>query len=192
LLLGNSRGSMATGWAMTKNYAGGCSYDMPTVTCTAPKGHPNIKAAMLYASFVSGPGYLPAVPERADRNLFLAGMAAEHHVAIYPNSAVLENMAHWPAAFFAKGLWDHAESLEGTVAAYDRVRGLKEIVVSRGPHSMEKWPQQERDRVRDRMVSFAKAAVQGHTQLPDAPRWSNIKELVGTTPDVWEMSSQPR
>ena len=94
--------------------------------------------------------------------------------------------------FFAKGLWDRAESLEGTIAAYDRVRGLKEIVVSRGPHSMETWPKQELARVQERMVNFAKAAVQGRTQLADAPRWSNIKELVATTPDVWEMSSQPR
>jgi hypothetical protein len=35
-------------------------------------------------------------------------------------------------------------------------------------------------------------AVQGRAQLPDQPRWTNIKELVATTPDVWEVSSQPR
>jgi hypothetical protein len=192
LLLGYSRGSMTTGWAMTKNYAGGCSYDMPSVHCTAPKNYPNIKGAILYASFVSGAGYLPEAPDLADRNLFLGGMAADNYVAFYPNSAVLSNMPKWPAVFFAKGLWDRAESLEGTIAAYDRVRGLKEIVVTRGPHSMETWPKQELARVQNRMVDFAKAAVQGRTQLADAPRWSNIKELVATTPDVWEMSSQPR
>ena len=114
LLLGYSRGSMTTGWAMTKNYAGGCSYDLPTVTCTPPKGFTNIKGAMLYASFVSGAGYLPDAPDLADRNLFLGGMAADNYVAFYPNSAVLANMSRWPAAFFAKGLWDRAESLEGT------------------------------------------------------------------------------
>ena len=168
LLLGYSRGSMTTGWAMTKNYAGGCTYDMPTVICAAPKGYPNIKGAILYASFVSGAGYLPEATDLADRNLFLGGMAADNYVAFYPNSAVIASMPRWPAAFFAKGLWDRAESLEGTIAAYDRVRGLKEIVVSRGPHSMETWPQQELDRVRDRMVDFAKAAVQGRTELADA------------------------
>ncbi|TFZ06164.1 hypothetical protein EZ313_05840 [Ramlibacter henchirensis] len=192
LLLGYSRGSMTTGWAMTKNYSGGCTYDMPLVTCAPAKAYPNIKGALLYASFVSGAGYLPDAPDLADRNLFLGGMAAEHYVAFYPNSAVLANMHRWPAAFFAKGLWDRAESLEGTIAAHDRVRGLKEIVVSRGPHSMETWPQQEQDRVRDRMVRFAVAAVQGRTQLPDSPRWTDIRELVATTPDVWEVSSQPR
>ena len=72
------------------------------------------------------------------------------------------------------------------------MHGLKEIVVVRGPHAMETWPQQEQDRVRDRMVAFAVAAVQGRTSLAGAPAWSNIKELVGTSPDVWEASSQPR
>jgi len=192
LLLGYSRGSMTTGWAMTKNFAGDCSYDQPTVTCAPPKGFTNIKAAMLYASFVSGAGHLPDAPDLADRNLFLGGMAADHHVAFYPNSAVLAGMNQWPAVFFAKGLWDRAESLEGTIAAYDRVHGLKEIVVVRGPHAMETWPQQEQDRVRDRMVAFAVTAVQGRTSLPGSPTWSNIKELVGTSPDVWEASSRPR
>ncbi len=192
LLFGYSRGSMTTGWAMMKNYTGGCSYDLPTVTCAPPKGFTNFKGAMLYASFVSGAGYLPDARDLADRNLFLGGMAADNYVSFYPNSAVLASMSRWPAAFFAKGLWDRAESLEGTIAAYDRVRGLKEIVVVRGPHSIETWPQHELDRVRDRMVAFAVAAIQGRTSLPGVPTWTNIKELVATSPDAWESSSLPR
>lgn len=192
LLMGYSRGSMATGWAMTKNYSGGCSYDMPTVTCASPKGFGNIKGAILYASFVSGAGYLPEARDLAHRNLFLGGMAAENYVAFYPNSAVLASMSKWPAVFFAKGLWDRAESLEGTIAAYDRVRGLKEIVVVRAPHSMHTWPREELDRVRDRMTAFAVAAVQGRASIPGAPVWTNIKELVATTPNAWEVSSRPR
>ena len=104
LLLGYSRGSMTTGWAMTKNYAGGCSYDLPKVTCTPPKGYPNIKGAILYASFVSGAGYLPEARDLADRNLFLGGMAADNYVAFYPNSAVLANMHRWPAVVLRQGL----------------------------------------------------------------------------------------
>lgn len=192
LLLGYSRGSMTTGWAMAKNVAGGCSYDLPTVTCSPAKGYTNIRGALLYASFVSGAGYLPEARDLADRNLFLGGMVAENHVAFYPNSAVLASMDRWPAVFFAKGLWDRAESLEGTIAAYDRVRGLKEIVVTRGPHSMETWPKQDQDLVRDRMVAFAQAAVLGRSSLPGVRPWTNIKELVATTPERWELSSQPR
>ena len=109
-------------------------------------------------------------------------MAAHNFVAFYPNSAM----------FFAKGLWDRAESLEGTVAAHDRVAGLKEIVMVRGPHSIETWPQQDIDRVRGRMVAFAVAAVQGRTSLPGARPWNDIRELVATTPDSWEPSSRPR
>ena len=192
LLFGYSRGSMTTGWAMTKNYAGACTVDLPTVTCSGPKGYPNIKGAILYASFVSGAGYLPEATDLADRNLFLGGMAADNYVAFYPNSMVLAHMHRWPAAFFAKGLWDRAETLEGTVAAYDRVPGLKEIVVARGPHSMETWPREELDRVRERMVEFAKAAVAGRTALAGARPWTDIKGLVATTPDSWELSSRPR
>ena len=192
LLLGYSRGSMATGWAMAKNYSGACTYDLVTVTCTPPKEFPNIKGAILYASFVSGPGYLPDSPDLADRNLFLGGMAAENYVAFYPNSAVLASMNKWPAVFFGKGLWDRAESLEGTVAAYDRVRGLKEIVVSRGPHSIETWPEQELTYLRTRTVEFAKSALQGKTTVPGARSWTNLKELVGSTADSWEVSSKPR
>ena len=119
-------------------------------------------------------------------------MAADHHVVFYPNSAILAHMKSWPAVFFAKGLWDRAESLEGTVAAYDRVAGLKEILVVRGPHSMESWPQPEIDRVRDRSVAFAVGVVQGRASLPGAATWANLKELVATTPDLWEASSRPR
>ncbi len=191
LLLGYSRGSMATGWAMTANYSGRCSYDLPTVACTPPRGWTNIRGAILFASFVSGAGYLPASPDLADRNLFLGGMAADNHVVFYPNSAVLAGMDKWPAVFFAKGLWDRAESLEGTVAAYDRVRGLKEIVVVRGPHAMETWPETELQRVRDRMIAFATATIRGDRMLPAVRPWSDLRELVATTPDVWEISSRP-
>lgn len=43
-----------------------------------------------------------------------------------------------------------------------------------------------------RMVAFAVAAVQGRASLPGARPWTNIKELVATTPDSWEISSRPR
>ncbi len=191
LLAGYSRGSMTTGWAMAKNYVQSCSYDLPTVSCTPAKGYGNIRGAMLLASFVSGAGYLPDAKDLADRNLFLGGMAADNHVVFYPNSAVLASMHLWPAAFFGKGLWDRAESVEGTIAAYDRVRGLKEIVVARGPHSIETWAQQDMLWLRGRMVAFARAAVLGQDVVPGARLWTNIKELVATTPESWEPSSRP-
>ncbi|VTU31388.1 Alpha/beta hydrolase family protein [Variovorax sp. PBS-H4] len=191
LLGGYSRGSMSAAWAMTKNFVESCSYDMPAVTCTPPKGYTNIKGAILLASFASGAGYVPAAPDLKDRNLFLGGMAAEHHIAFYPNSATLAGMVHWPAAFFGKGLWDRAESLEGTIAAYDRIRGLKEIVVARGPHSIETWDPEDQRYLQQRMIAFAQAAVTGASTVPGARPWTDLKSLVATTPDRWEPSSRP-
>ncbi|MDQ0572137.1 pimeloyl-ACP methyl ester carboxylesterase [Variovorax paradoxus] len=192
LLGGYSRGSMSMAWAMSKNFSGACSDDMPVPECSPPKGLANIKGAILLASFASGAGYLPASPDLADRNLFLGGMAADHHILFYPNSAPLAGMHTWPAAFFGKGLWDRAETPEGTVAAYDRIRGAREIVVARAPHSIETWPESDRLYLRERMVAFAKVATAGGTIVPGAKPWSNLKELVGTTPDSWEPSSRPK
>ncbi|KAF1050070.1 hypothetical protein [Xylophilus sp.] len=192
LLAGYSRGSMSTAWAMTKNFVASCSYDMPQPVCTPAKGLTNIRGAILLSSFASGAGYLPDAPDLADRNLFLGGMAADHHILFYPNSAPLAGMQRWPAAFFGKGLWDRAETLEGTVAAYDRIRGAREIVVARGPHSIETWPESEKARLRERMLAFAKVAVTGGREVPGAARWTDLKSLVATTPDVWEPSSAPR
>lgn len=192
VLGGYSRGSMSTAWAMTRNYVAECSFDMPEPNCTPPKGLKNIRGAILLSSFASGAGYVGDSPDLADRNLFLGGMAADHHIVFYPNSATLAGMDRWPTAFFGKGLWDRAESLEGTVAAYNRIRGVKEIVLARGPHSIETWPESDRTYLRERMVAYAKAVIVGKGTLPGARPWKDFKSLVATTPDSWEPSSRPK
>ena len=192
VLGGYSRGSMSTAWAMTRNYVAQCSFDMPEPNCTPPKGLRNIRGAILLSSFASGAGYVGDSPDLADRNLFLGGMAAEHHIAFYPNSSTLAGMDRWPAAFFGKGLWDRAETLEGTVAAYNRIRGVKEIVLARGPHSIESWPASDQAYLRERMVVFAKAVIVGGRTIPGARPWKDFKSLVATTPDSWEPSSRPK
>ena len=146
----------------------------------------------MLSSFASGAGYVGDAPDLADRNLFLGGMAADHHILFYPNSAPLAGMDRWPAAFFGKGLWDRAETLEGTVAAYNRIRGVKEIVLARGPHSIETWPESDRRYLRERMVAYAKVVVIGGRTVPGARSWKDFKGLVATTPDSWEPSSRPR
>jgi hypothetical protein len=100
-------------------------------------------------------------------------------------------MSKWPAMFFARGLWDYAGALEGTVDSFSRVKGPKELVVVRGPHPFETWPAAEQKRARERAVNFARAVIQGKTSISDARPWSNMKELVGTTSDVWEASTKP-
>jgi len=199
LLLGNSRGTMATGWAMTMNFDKDCSYDLPEIVCTPPRRDPSIKGAMLMAEFTSGPGFVSATPtpedeERGlgkDRGLFIGASQVEHNIVFFPGSAILAGMKTWPAAFFARGLWDYAASLEGTVASYDRVPGLKELVVVRGPHPFETWPEVEKTRVRERLRAFALAAIRGAHDVPGARRWTTMKDLVATTEDAWEASSAP-
>lgn len=200
LLLGNSRGTMASGWAMTINFHRDCSYDLPEIVCAQPRRDASIKGALLMAEFTSGPGFVPATPTRddeerglgKDRGLFIGASQLEHHIVFFPGSAILAGMREWPAALFVRGLWDYAASLEGTIASYDRVPGLRELVVVRGPHPYETWPDVEKERVRARMLAFARAVIRGDHEVPGARKWTTMKELVGTTEDVWERSSAPR
>lgn len=193
LLGGSSRGTMATGWAMTRNFDRTCDYDLPAVPCGRPVGLRNIRGAIMVSDFSAGVGYVtaPTTQEDTDRGLFLAGTEAEYGIVFFPGSQVLAGMRKWPALFIARGVWDYAESLEGAVDAYDRVSGPKELVVVRGPHPLETWPAQEQERVGERMVAFARAVVLGYRQVPGGRPWSNMKELVATASDVWEPSSQP-
>lgn len=200
LLLGNSRGTMASGWAMTMNFHSDCSYDLPEITCTAPRRDPSIKGALLMSEFTSGPGFVSSTPTHEDegrglgrdRGLFIGASQVEHNIVFFPGSAILAGMREWPAAFFARGLWDYAASLEGTINSYDRVPGLKELVVVRGPHPFETWPDVEKARVRTRMLAFAKAVVRGDSEVPGERKWATMKDLVKTTEDVWERSSAPK
>jgi hypothetical protein len=192
ILMGYSRGSMTTGWAMQKNFVESCTYDLPTVTCRPAKGMKNIRGAIMIASFGSGAGYLPDTPDQwNDRNLFLGGMALESNIVFFPNSAILAGMEKWPAALFGKGLWDYAESLEGTVAAYNRIKGLKELVVTRGPHAFSTWTPEMTHYLGSRMVAFGKAVVLGYSEIEGQKKWVTLKDLVATSPDSWEPSSKP-
>ena len=199
LLLGNSRGSMATGWAMTMNFAQDCSYDLPTIACGPPRRDTSIKGAMLVAEFVSGVGYVSAntTPEDEakglgrDRGLFIAASEMEKNIVFFPSSAILAGIDRWPAAFFARGLWDYASSLEGTMDSYSRVRGPRELMVVRGPHPFETWPQVEVDRLGERVVAFATAVTSGQRRVPNTRPWHDIKSLVATSSDAWERSTRP-
>lgn len=200
LLFGSSRGTMASGWAMTMNFDKVCSYDMPEIKCGPPVGDKTIKGAILLSEFTSGAGYRAASPSPEDetrglgkdRGLFIGGNEVEHNLVFFPSSAILAGIHKWPAAFFARGLWDYADSLEGTVESYRRIKGLKELVVVRAPHPFETWPEPEKIRVTDRMVAFAHAAALDKKNAPGGRTWLNMKDLVATTGDVWETSSRPK
>lgn len=189
LLLGYSQGTMATSWAMTINFDKNCSYDLSSIVCLPPRRIANIKGAILLAEFASGAGYGPAemvAHEEArgygrDRGLYIGAGEGELNLALFPSSATLAGVHTWPAAFFARGLWDHATSLEGTVRTYGRVKGLRELVVVRGPHAFDAFPEKEQTRVTERMIAFARAAALGERSVPGGRAWSSMKDLVGTT-----------
>jgi hypothetical protein len=198
-LMGSSRGTMGTSWAMTINFDKDCSYDMPQITCTAPKRDPHIKGAILLADFSSGVGYLPEQtspkddgrgPGR-DRPLFIGGIEVEHDIVFFPSSATLAGMHKWPSVFIARGLWCYADGLEGAMDSYSRVQGPKDLVVVRGPHPYETWPEVERKRVRERMLAYGRSVLLGEKDVPGRRTWSNMKELVATSSDVWEPSTVP-
>lgn len=182
---GDSRGTMAVGWAMTRNFYRACDYDKPQLTCGPPRRLPNIRGAIQIADFSAGVGYLtaPTQQDDADRGLYTAGTETQYHIVFFPNSEVLAGIHTWPALLIARGAWDYAESLEGAIDAYDRVKGPKDLVIVRGPHTLEVWPSSEQARVAARIVAFARAVVAGRTSVPDVPNWSDMKQLIATAPD---------
>jgi len=197
--MGSSRGTMASGWAMTINFDKDCSYDLAVISCGPPRRDPNIRGVILIADFSSGVGYLESEttpkddgrgPGR-DRGLFIGGIEVENNIVFFPSSAILAGMHKWPSAFFARGLWCYADGLEGSVGAYSRVNGLKDLVVVRGPHPYETWPETEKRRVQDRIVAYARAVVFNQPAIPGRRTWATMKQLVATTSDVWEPSTRP-
>jgi hypothetical protein len=197
--MGSSRGTMSGGWAMTINFDKDCSYDLPTIRCKPPIGDRTIKGAILIADFSSGVGYLESQttpkddgrgPGR-DRGLFIGGIEVENNIVFFPSSAILAGIHTWPSAFFARGLWCYADGLEGEMDSYSRVKGLKDLVVVRGPHPFETWPAEEKTRVEDRAIAYARAVVLDQKSIPGRRTWSNMKELVATSGDVWEPSTHP-
>lgn len=194
VLSGSSRGTMATGWAMQRNFDKTCDFDLgPTPQCGPPVGDRNIKGAIQISDFSAGPGYQTADSNQDDRErqLFMGDTVERYHIVFFPSSAVLASVPKWPALMIARGLFDYAESLEGAVQTYQREPGLKELVVVRAPHPYEVWPAPERARADARMVAFAKAAVLGQRSSPGGRPWADMKALVATTGDAWEPSSAP-
>jgi pimeloyl-ACP methyl ester carboxylesterase len=200
MFMGSSRGTMASGWAMTLNFDKDCTYDLPTVTCEPPRRDPHIKGAILVAEYSSGVGYLPGQTTAVDdgrgpgrdRGLFIGGIELEHNIVFFPSSAILAGMHKWPSAFFARGLWCYADGLEGTMDAYSRIPGdVKDLVVVRGPHPYESWPAEEKRRMQERLIAYARAVTLGDKTIAGRRTWSDMKELVATTSDVWELSTHP-
>jgi hypothetical protein len=185
IVAGPSQGSMVSSWAMHKNYVENRSYELPHAASREPYGY-NLISAILLAPFTSGLGY-----RAPDEALLEAAHRLEVNIQAFPSSEILANVHRWPSVFVGRGLWDFAESLEGTFEVYRRAKGLKEITVVRGPHAEGEWGDENIDFMIARMKAFARAAVHGHAASLGAAEPRNLRELVAFSPDTWEETSAP-
>jgi pimeloyl-ACP methyl ester carboxylesterase len=187
---GSSQGSIATAWAMHQNFVEDCTWDLPEVRCS-PAHRYNVKGALLLATVAGGVGSRPA-PVDIDAGVLDEGRSrVEQNVVMLPTSEPMGHIDKWPAVFFGKGLWDFAESLEATLDAYVRVKGLKEFVVVRGPHAEVEFGTENSRHMAARMVAFSRAAVLGQREVPGAARFQDLKGLVASSLPHWEPSSDP-
>lgn len=181
---GPSQGSMVASHAMHLNFVADCRFELADEICGAPLGY-NIKGAIVLAEFTHGLGYAPA------RFLTEGALRTDHKLPFVPSGEVLAGVSRWPAVFFGRGLWDFAGALEGTLDAYNRVQGPKEIVVVRGPHSENEYGPDNVAHMQDRVVAFALAVMRGDRTVPGAADFRDLKELVASSPPSWEASMKP-
>jgi pimeloyl-ACP methyl ester carboxylesterase len=191
VLGGSSQGSWTTQWAMDANFNRWCEFDLPDRPCPAPWGYRTITGAILLASLPGFTGTEQELPFEAARREIL-------HIAFIPTSEPLAHIGTWPAALFVKGLWDEVpgglRTGPGggpfpTFNAYLRVRGMKELLYLRGPHSEIMWGPTNVALAQDRVVGFSINAIFGRPS--GQPRYATLKEAVAASPPIWEYSTQP-
>lgn len=186
VLGGSSQGAIVTAWGMHFNFVEDPEFDSAQPGRRPPLRY-NVKGAMVLASFAAGVGF-----RSAEAGLVEAACRVEFNVQAMPSSEILANIQSWPAVFVGRGLWDFGESLEGAFETYRRAKGLKDIVVVRGPHGENEWGEDNIRIMHERMVKFSKAAVLGQSSLPGAIQPRNLRELVASSPPYWEATSAPK
>ncbi len=186
VLAGYSRGSYATAWAMHKNFVEDCDRDVPDGACGPALGRPNIKGAILYGPNSAGLGY-----RAAGHDMIEAALRLEYSTTYYLDSDVFANIGKWPGLMIAKGTWDYVEGLEGSLAAYQRAREPKEIFVFRGPHPPATQNPENMRLVGARMAAFAEAAVLGRPTVAGAHAPTDLRDLVASSPDHWDLTTGP-
>jgi pimeloyl-ACP methyl ester carboxylesterase len=178
VLGGASQGSMATCWAMHKNFVGSCDFDRPNPVERGPYGY-SIRAALLLAPFGGGLGY-----RSSDDSLVEAARRNEFNVQMFTSGEILGGVSRWPAIFVGRGLWDFSESLEGSLDCIHRVAGPRMLVAVRGPHGEGEWGPDNLRHMQDRMTAFAANALFGRSIAGYSPP-SNIRDLVASAPPHW-------
>lgn len=183
---GYSRGSYATQWFMHKNVVEDCNYDVTEKPCKPARGLDNVKGAILYGPSSAGLGY-----RLAGHDLVEGALRTDFNTTYYPDSGIFAHVDQWPALQIVKGTWDYVEGLEGSFATYQRAKGLKDISVFLGPHILQTQNPDNMAFAGNRMVAFATAAIFDRKEVPGAVNPKDLKELVGSAPHQWELSSKP-
>ena len=186
VLGGYSRGSYAVEWAMHTNFVEDCDTDVNPPKCAPPRENANIKGAILYGPNAGGLGY-----RAAGHAMQEAALRVEFNTTYRLDSAVFVGIGKWPGVAIIKGTWGYPESLEGSFEAYKRAKEPKDIFVFHGPHQLETQSPENMALVGQRMVAFAKTAVLGEKQVPGALHPKDLKDLVLSSPDYWELTTKP-
>jgi hypothetical protein len=182
ILGGSSQGSLATGWAMNANFNRWCELDLPDRLCHPPAGHGNVKGAVLLAALFGGFGDPATLP-------FIAAEREVNHVVLFPTSEPLAGIGSWPAVFLGKGLWDDVQGPFAAFNAYQRVRGTKELLFVRGPHSEVAHGPANVAVMQKRVTRFAVRAALGQPSRQAA--YADLREAIAASPPIWEPSTQP-
>jgi hypothetical protein len=182
VLGGASQGAWATEWAMNANFNRWCELDLADRPCHPPVGHRNVKAAVLLATLFGD----------VARAVGLVNVAAQrdvNHIVFFPTSEPLAGIGSWPAVFVGKGVWDDIEGPFATFNAYQRVRGMKELLFVRGPHSEVEHGPANVALMQDSVAEFAVKAALG--QPSGQPTYADLKQAIAASPPSWEPSTQP-
>ena len=171
---------------MHKNFVEDCDRDVPDGACGPALTRPNIKGAILYGPNSGGLGY-----RAAKHDMIEAALRLEHNTTYYVDSDVFANIGKWPGLMIVKGTWDYVEGLEGSLEAYRRAREPKEISVFRGPHPLATQNPENMRLVGARMAAFAEAAVLGRPSVAGARVPKDLRDLVASSPDHWELTTAP-
>lgn len=183
VVLGYSRGSYSAQWFMHKNFVENCDLASDTPVCEPAVGLDNVAGAILLGANSGGIGYRRSVGHGVREGAFRESVNA----VLLTDGEVLENIGKWPGLQIIRGTYDYNEALEGSLDAYRRATGLKDISVFAGEHGLNKHSPQILDYMSGRMVAFATAAVLGRDRVEGSHEPADLKDLVLSSPQLWEI-----
>jgi hypothetical protein len=116
----------------------------------------NFKAVLSLEGLEAGMGWVSGDPTMFTMLFSVAQYGLEITAA---PPTFFDSIPNWPALFIAKGTKDELLGPDGAVATYNQARGLKEIVLVRGEHTMGSWGDAGFMYVVRKLIKFAREAA---------------------------------